>query len=160
MKAKVFSGQTSLLFFLFSILFISCKPMYDLRHLDFGDSYRPLQSFLYTHCGIIHQANDTSILVLEIPVTQNGFQKDSAHFFIRFRLYENMNALIAFDSLKTLVTCFPSGNYYHLEIPFHQKMNENSYLYLHLDEKSSLKHFEQLIDCNKQSNAPGFIYSF
>ncbi|MEI7803514.1 MAG: GWxTD domain-containing protein, partial [Bacteroidota bacterium] len=159
MKAKVFSGQSVLLFFLFAVIFFSCKPVYDLRHINFSDSYKPLQSFLFTHASVIHKANDTSLLVLEIPVTENGFQKDSAHFFVRFRLYDNLNGLVINDSVKVLVNSFPSGDYYHLEIPFHLQMNAHAWLYLHLTENASLKHFEQLIPLDKSNTSNGFIYA-
>ena len=158
MRAKVFYRR-SVLFFLFiaSGLF-SCKPLQDLGHVNYADAYKPVQSFLTVHSAVVHSNNDSSILVLEIPINQNGFLYDTVHFSIKFLLFQTMSSLSAFDSLKTQINSSTGSGYYHLEIPFNFKMNSTSFMYLYVNENSSLKHFESFFRIDKHETSPGFIF--
>ncbi len=158
MRAKVFY-TTSILFFLFITTgLFSCRPLQDLGRVNYADVYKPVQSFLVLHSSILHYNNDSSVLVLEIPNNQNGFLYDTVHFSIKFLLFETMSSLSAFDSLKTQINCSTKTGYYHLEIPFHFKMKSTSFMYLYVNENSSLKHFETFFRIEKQDSSPGFIY--
>lgn len=134
--------------------------MKDLGHVNYADGYKPVQSFLYLHSAIIHSNNNSSILVLEIPIKQNGILYDTVHFSIKFLLFANLSSLSAFDSFKTQINCSTQTGYFHLEIPFHLKMNSTSFMYLYVNENSSLKHSETFFEVNKNPTSPGFIYPF
>ena len=125
MRAKLFYSTTVLLFMLFVACIFACKPYKDLGRVNYADRYKPVQSFLFVHSAVIHSNNDSSVLVLEIPTYQNGFQYDTVRFLIKFLLYETLSSLSAYDSLKKQINCSTSNGYYHLEIPFNVKMNSS-----------------------------------
>ena len=158
MRAKLFYSTAVLLFMLFVACIFACKPYKDLGRVNYSDRYKPVQSFLFVHSAVIHSKNDSSVLVLEIPIAQNGFQYDTVHFSIKYLLFENLSSLTAFDSLQTQINCNTAQGYYHLEIPIKIKMNSSSFMYLYVNENSSLKHFETFFRINKNSNSPGFLY--
>ena len=143
---------------LFVACIFACKPYKDLGRVNYADRYKPVQSFLFVHSAVIHSNNDSSVLVLEIPTYQNGFQYDTVRFSIKFLLYETLSSLSAYDSLKKQINCSTSNGYYHLEIPFNVKMNSSSFMYVYVSEKSSLKHSEMFFSVNKNLTSSGFIY--
>ena len=158
MVRAIFFLKNFLSFFLFIIACYSCKPIYDLRHLDLAAQYNPIQTLLFAHTAVFPVSADSVTLVIDVPAAQNNFQLKKLTFVASLKFYAGIQNLYAKDSSEKTISISPSFLSYHFEIPISLKSGENEIIHFTLVETSSLKSIQKIIPVENSYGSLPEIY--